>query len=380
MKRKSSLFSMLALSAALGIGLVGCGGGSGSGGSSTRSAPTNVFVTDGFGDLYSQVWVTLFSIDLQADGSSTFTNVYSSATGIQVNLADLSTVAQLLNTASIPVGKYSKAKITFGDHFTVVPSGGTVSQSIAVAPNVGVQSGGQVAITVNMNTNITAGTTNKVIVDFDLAAFQLITGKIVPSCKQGDEGEFNLKTKRGEYEGVVSNLVAGSSFQIVRGTKTLNIAINSNTVVMSDSTGATGVLANGQNVEVKGTFDPTTQILTATTIKVNDTSDSEDDDHGDNNGGGGHSDHHRSGLEGVVKSVNTVSSYFEVTIHEIEHFQLPGATIHVIYTNSTVFHKRGATSASIADVVAGVKVEVVGTFDPIAKTITAARVEINGTI
>ena len=369
--------AVLAVAATLMAVIIGCGGGGG--GSSSGSL--NLFVTDHFGDNYSQVWVTLYGIDLKADAATTFTNVYTSSAGQQINLADLASVAQLLNTVTVPTGTYTQAKITFGDHFTLVPKAGGAGQSVAVGAGVGVQSNGQVAVTIATTAKVTSAAIGNVTIDFNLASFQLVGGKCIPALNELAESDFHGKSKFGDIEGVLSSLTA-TSFTIVRGSHTFNIVTDANTSVISLNTGAAVALANGQKVEVKGTVDAATGVVTATTIKIDDrpagSGGGDDGDHNGNTGGDGHSDHGRADIEGLIKSTNIASSYFEMTVASVEHITLPGSTVQVIYGPTTVFHKRGAATATIADVVAGVKVEVVGSFDTVTGKVTATRIEIGG--
>src|ERR1051326_7656700 len=111
--------------------VAGCGGG---GGISTLSdssqttggsrAALDVYVTDGFSDAYKQVLATLYKIELTTDGT-TYQTVFSDTAGRTLDLASLASTAELLASVTVPTGTYTQARITFGDHLTLVSKSGT---------------------------------------------------------------------------------------------------------------------------------------------------------------------------------------------------------------------------------------------------------------
>src|SRR5437016_8057791 len=109
MRRNRKLLPLILAPLAL-LPLLGCGGSSGT--SADSRAPLNVYVTDGFGDAYKQVLVTLFKIELTTDGT-TFLTVFSDTAGQTINLSSLSDTAQLLASLNVAAGSYTQARVTF---------------------------------------------------------------------------------------------------------------------------------------------------------------------------------------------------------------------------------------------------------------------------
>src|SRR5689334_8831604 len=185
---------------------VGCGsGGTGSSLTGGGRAALDVYVTDGFTDQYKMVLTTLYKIELTSDGS-TYQTVFEDTAGRTLDLASLASTAELLASVSVPAGTYTQARITFGDHITLVARDGT-SNSVEVDPSTGVASNGQVAITVSTPTVVAANQTNTVFVDFKLAEFQLAGNLLRPSihCGNGNSDLLN-RAHSAHVVGTVTNL------------------------------------------------------------------------------------------------------------------------------------------------------------------------------
>lgn len=358
---------------ALGMGLLtlsGCGGGGGS--SSTPSNPGGsstmaVYVTDDFSADYSQVWVTLYKIE--AGDGTTFRTVYAEPTGATVNVKALGSVSQLLNSISVPAGNYTQARVTFGDHVTLVPTGGGAGRSVPVDDSIGTHSAGQVQITLNAPVRAEPGRLSNLVVDFDLAAFQLVGGRLRPVLHPADPGKFGRDRKHGAFNGVVSNLKPGVGFDLSgRNGKTIAVLLTDKTVIVNRQQGADAALANGQRVEVSGPVaasgDGTGHTLTAETIKIKPREGGEGED-GDKTGA----------LEGVVASVNADAKTFVVTLKEAEHFQPTGGTATVKTDAKTVYGRPRHQPGSFADIAVGGKVVAIGTFDAATQTLTARRIQ-----
>src|SRR5579859_3096706 len=137
--------------------MAGCGGNSGVGSSLTSSggrAALNVYVTDGFSDQYKQVLATLYKIELTPDGTN-YQTVFTDTTGRTLDLASLASTAELLASVTVPTGTYTQARITFGDHITLVSNTG-VSTSVAVDTSIGADANGQIAVTVSTPAKVQA--------------------------------------------------------------------------------------------------------------------------------------------------------------------------------------------------------------------------------
>jgi hypothetical protein len=339
--------------------LPGCGGSSGGGlgASGAGRAALDVYVTDGFTDQYKQVLATLYKIELTTDGT-TFTTVYSNTTGQTIDLASLASTAELLGSVTVPAGTYTQARITFGDHITLVSNSGT-STSVAVNTSAGADANGQIAITVSTPTRVQANQNNAVYVDFKLAEFTLVGNSVQPviSCGGGDGIQLG-KQHTAHLMGTITAVNGATSFTLQGPDgRTITITLTSSTTVTSGQTGATVTLAVGQSVIVDGTYDPTTLALTATSVMLND-----------------YTTINHADAAGTVASVNATASSFVLTVQRADRIQPTGGTITVVTNSSTVFMKGWHQQGSFSDVAVGGVVIVDGTFDTTTQTLTARSV------
>lgn len=272
----------LALASVLSLGiLAGCGGGS----TSATTRGVDIYVTDQFADQYSHVWVTLQSIAV-GDGKS-FTDVYSATAGKTIDIVSLKDTAELLSSIQLADTRYTHIRVTYSDMVTLVDASGT-STTIQVAPSPSTAVGGGLAIhTSATRVPFKASTNRQLVVDFNLASFEVSGGKlkvgIVPEPPIGFDGKF----KRFANSGQVSNLTA-TSFVMTGGDNrppvqiqpyplppapnpgmrsSINVTFDANTVCLGpDGPGAS--LANGQKVVVRGSYDDASKTLTATEISI----------------------------------------------------------------------------------------------------------------
>jgi hypothetical protein len=350
--RHLAAFAALAIS----VGMAGCGGGGGGGGVSSGTRTVGIYVTDGFDDQYSQVWVTLYRIEVSTDGTS-FQTIFEDPSGKTINLARLANSAEFLGAVSLPNSSITQVRVVIADHFLLVPKGGGNGQSVPVDSSIP---------TANGKSTITFDVTNPgshrdLIIDFDLASFQLISGKVRPHVKHGDDNQFQHHEKHGELEGIVSNLTS-SSFDLVHGNRTIHVTYDLDTTIFHNGTGAVGTLANGQRVHVKGTVNAETRTILATSIKIQ--------------GGDDDDERHRAEAEGIVESVNTSDETFVLTLHEAENFDPVSGTVNVVTTGSTHFERKHHVPATFDDIVAGLRVDVAGVYNEATNTLTATRVKI----
>jgi len=346
MKKIAQLILMMTCLAAMAI-LAGCGGGGGSASSGTNGTSTlSVYVTDKFGDAYKQVLLTLYSVDLSTDGT-TYTNVYSESGGQTLDLKALATVAQFLNSIQVPAGTYTKAKITFSDHVTLVANDGT-STSVAVDPDAGTFANGQVSVVVDTPAKALAGKRSVVVVDFKLASFEVVGSVLRPSVEGHDEGGLEGKQCNGRLRGTISNLSeSGFTLNGPRG-ESMTVNIDANTSI-------TGTLANSQEVFVSGTYDATSNTLTATSIVLDD-----------------HADLPKIALAaGAVASVDSANSTFTLTLEHSRGFAPTGGSITVKVDDTTKILAGRGKIGKFADIAVDGKLNVVGAFDAETQTLTA---------
>jgi len=276
----------LAVASVLTLGiLAGCGGG---GSTSATTRGVDIYVTDQFADQYSHVWVTLQSIAI-GDGK-TFTDVYSAKTGKTIDIVSLKDTAELLSSIQLNDESYTHIRVTYADTVTLVDASGT-STMLQVAPSPSTTVGGGLAIhTSATRVPFKASTNRQLVVDFNLASFEVSGGKlkvgIVPEPPVG----FNGKFKRFANNGLVSNLTE-TSFVMTGGDNrppvqiqpyplppppkpgmrsSINVSFDANTVILGPDgpDAALAALANGQMVVVRGSYDDASKTLTATEINI----------------------------------------------------------------------------------------------------------------
>jgi hypothetical protein len=339
------------------LGMVGCGGGSGGSGSNVASssgrAALDVYVTDSFSDQYKQVLVTLYKIELTTDGTN-YQTVFTDTAGRTLDLTSLASTAELLASVDVPTGSYTQARITFGDHITLVSNSG-VSTSTAVDTSIGTDTNGQIAVTVATPARVESSQTNAVYVDFRLAEFQLVGTVLKPSIACGDGSGQQGKQHTVHLEGTVSGLngTTGFTLQGPNG-RTISVVLTGTTTIISGQTGSAITLANGLDVIVEGTYDPATSTITATAVTLND-----------------YTTINHALVRGTVASVDTAAKSFVLTVQSAEGIRPTGGTITVLTDANTFFVKGLRQRDSLADVAAGGTVDVGGSFDTTSQTLTA---------
>ncbi len=155
----------LLLTAVLGTGfiLASCGGG---GSTSSDGSTVSAYITDAPADQYPAVEVTLYEVRL-TDGTNPVT-LFSSNTGIQIDLTDLRNVMRYVGSAQIPAGSsFDRVEIEVGNSVQVTKNdGSTLTVSFGSdLPNVSCDSeSGRCTITIK-GINVSSGV---VAVDFEL--------------------------------------------------------------------------------------------------------------------------------------------------------------------------------------------------------------------
>ena len=155
--------------------------------------------------------------------------------------------------------------------------------------------------------------------------------------------------KPSEIGGTVAALAAdGSSFTIA-GPKntTITVKVSSTTTIKNESDKSAATLANGQNVDIIGTFDSTGLILTATSILVDD---------------------YKPTFFGTVSALAADGSSFTLTDAH-KH------TITVDVTTTTTI--RNASDKSAATLANGDNVAVTGTLDTAGTMLTATAIVVD---
>jgi hypothetical protein len=180
--------------AAAGLLLSSCSSTSGSASVGTTptttvsTAPLNVLITDSPSDDWQQVSVQLKSVSIRSQADKSWTQVWAppadAATPPTVNLVDLNGVAQYLNQATIAAGTYDQVQIAINTDpttMTLVDDGGNTIDPANIAV---VDPSGKGAITIDLSPAlaVTAGQTNLLQLDFDLAhplSIVVESGKVI---------------------------------------------------------------------------------------------------------------------------------------------------------------------------------------------------------
>lgn len=370
-------YAWILLCALLAMVLAGCGGGGGgtpgsSGGSGTGSA-TALYLTDNLSATYSGVWVRIHELELEGpDGSAT---IFRSDTGVEVNLRALSDGAPLfrfLAVADIPNRRYSGARVTTSRSVTLVPTGGGAAITAFIDPSLNVPSN-RSRIPVNFPTSLTVSAPGNLVIDFDLANWTLTGGIIAPVVRKGDDSTLtNLGRHFSEdFEGSVTNLTGTAPNQRFVLTNAFGLSVpvqmSATTTLINEQGAGNPALSNAQRVEVYGRFDPSSRMMLAATVTIEDTQGPE------------------AKGRGVVTAVNLAAGTLTLRLTSSRGFLPSSGTLVAIITESTrAFNDAGLplTRAELLNIVAAgsFPVEVEGSYSVANNTLTAthAKIELDG--
>jgi hypothetical protein len=194
-----------ALVTTLTAGLTACGGGGGSASSANMLPPPAqatmaVTMSDASSDDWACIGVRVLSIALVPEGGGSAVTVWSAPVPAPyVNLEQLDQLGEILGNVSVPVGKYSGAILTIaanpGDVLLTVASNpqsgfplpGSTSVPVSDIQIQGGQGGAgnlTVAVNIKFDTPLTvsAGTSNALDLEFDLAHPAFIVGHTPPAA------------------------------------------------------------------------------------------------------------------------------------------------------------------------------------------------------
>jgi len=263
------------------VGLVGCGGGGSEGTNSGSNA--FLFLTGATNSNYDHVWATVTKVDLvSATGSAT--NVYDSTStgGKVVDLLSLHNSSGqqylLLTGFTAPAGSFTGANVTVSSKLSIVPKGSATAVSASFAGS----NGASTVLAAKFGTPQSIAAEKDVVVNFNLANWSLNGTTVSAPNNQyvlcgPPNGPFGpITILGGSYYGTVSNL-SGSAPNLaftlgygpsIQGPQGLSVTTNASTVLSNSDGSANPTLSNGENVAVEGTFDPTTNVLSASLISI----------------------------------------------------------------------------------------------------------------
>ncbi|MBL8048257.1 MAG: DUF4382 domain-containing protein [Chthonomonas sp.] len=366
------LCSKLALLLGLGsLVIAGCGGGSSSGGAAA-TAPITLFATDNLSS-HDHVWVTLFKIDLVSSTGALVT-VYDNSTGETIDLRSLrdGTGAryQLLSKLNVPAGTYTAAKVTVARAVTLFAGGSATGDDKNFAVNAG-DPAGKTVMTLTFASAKTFGTTSSnVVLDFDLSQWDDNPSGVAPVVIEGSGSSLDdpARHEADDFHGLISALTGTAptqSFTItLRGGGTVTVNTSASTTIFREDATASPSLANGNRVEILGTFDPTSRTISATSIKVEDES-------GEN----------QPELYGHVSEFDATAGSMQMVIGRASGVA-PNRTMITVATTSTTMFRGGGGAVVSRDVffaslvgISNPEIEVEGAYNRETGVLTATKVK-----
>ncbi|MEW5883644.1 MAG: DUF5666 domain-containing protein [Armatimonadota bacterium] len=349
----------LALSVLAGALGIACGGGGGNG---AATSGVGLFLTDSFREDYDNVWLTLHKVEYRNQTSGQYTTAWESATGITVDAKRLRDGSgeryAFLALTALANGTYDQVRLTLGGQTILVPAGsqsGTAYPFASSLPRDG-QNRPMATFSLSPALSVPAST---FVLDVDLANWTLTGGEVSPVFRRGSGNGIDDSGRHEalEYEGIVSNLTS-TRFTLRPSTgASFTVAYTADTPVYRSSNGAPTLLTNGASVEVRGNFLPGNNFLSATVIKVED-----------GNGSG------EAEARGTHTDVNLGANTLVLTnLTEVEGFMPQGATVNVVWSDSTIFRRSGVQVTEDA-LLQWQFSEAKGTYNPATNTITATRI------
>jgi hypothetical protein len=373
--RKLAQFILLVI-ALLGVG---CGGGGG-GGSTGAQGGVGIFMTDDLNTGYSAVWVTVFKVELARQGGG-FVTVFDDPNGKVVNLRALndgSARYAFLGRDTVPAGTYVGMRFTLDKNVRLRPTGSGLTQAREFDDvYINTSNSQQAILSFNFGTpKIVTGATTDLVADFVLASWTENGLKVQNAVVAEGAGTGLTNPSRHEedrFKGTVTGLSGTSpnfSFTLnLQGGTAVTVNTNTNTAVFNHNGSQNPELANGKRVEVRGTFDPTTRVVVAASVKIKTSGDNDDEDE----------------IKGVATVVDANLGTFNVAVDDADGF-LPTAWSVLVTTslNTRYFSHSGVmmTKVEFFSVLSGggLRVEAEGTWNSSTNTLAAVKVKLEDEI
>ncbi|HET8871510.1 MAG TPA: DUF4382 domain-containing protein, partial [Aquabacterium sp.] len=219
----TKLLATTCIAAAIPWLIVGCGGGGGSSTSSTAATGSvTASVTDGPGDDYDHVWVTIKSIAFHTDANQVWSaqdatwQRYTLPTPITVDLSNLTNgaMSQLLSGIQLPAGSYRQIRLFLAGYDDALTSSAqtqgltwndqvTYTDNSSVVHNVPLEIPNPAnGIPVSGTFDLAAGGSLNLVFDFDLE-HDLVR------FHHGTEDAFTLKPELHYYDPAQSGAIVG---------------------------------------------------------------------------------------------------------------------------------------------------------------------------
>jgi hypothetical protein len=354
--------------------IAGCGGG-GSGGS---NGSLDLFATDSPRDDYSKIWITLHKVELiDASGATT---IFNDTNGTLLDLRTLRDASGerfvFLGKSGLALKAYNSARLTVAKALSAVATGSSVIQALTFHNNYDAGPG-MSALTFNIvNGSELGSSARQFVIDFDLAQWVVNAGVVTPYAgpSSGVGLDDPLRHENEDYHGTISGLtgaVPNQSFTLTTlgGTKFL-VHTSTTTLIFNNNGAMSPALANGQFIEVRGTFSTLEGALNATSIKIED-------------GAPGVGEPE---VKGPFSNVNPKAGTFQVEALEVENFVPANTLINVTTSIATVFRNDRGVSVTQAEFFALLEgglfpfVEVEGNYDSGSNTLAALKVKLEDDI
>lgn len=358
---------------AVAFALFGCGGGSGSS-TTTGTTNLNTFVTDDLTPTYDQVWVDFYGINLVKTDGSTVT-LYANAAGDHIDVRALNNgtngIYRFLGSTPIPAGTYKGFTMLLGKTVTLYPTGATTPVTAQFPDELDAGTPNQSLLKVDFGSPKTFTDGENFPIDFNLKAWSIKAGnKIVWSIVKGDGNgiDDNSRHERHGIEGEISELagtVPTQTFTLLPkdgDDRKVPVTTNDKTVVVAASNSDSPTLANGQKVEVVGSFDTTTKTFVAQLIRIRPATVVAE-----------------QGARGVISDA-TATTGFKLSVREAFGFVPAERKINVTTTADTMFYDNSGAALTADDFYKQVaattepSAKIVGTYDKASNTFAATRV------
>lgn len=326
-----------------------------------------VYATDSLGS-NSHVWVKITKIT--ADANSGSQTLFEDAAGRVVDLASLRDGSgrkfAFLSLTKLSAQAYKSATVTMFKDLTLVPTGSQTGIVKQFADQFD-DTTGKTKVTFGFKNSRNLGSRDPVLViDFDLAKWNEVAGKVVPVLSESDDSGIDNHDRHNDEDqhGTVSNLTGVAPNYVfnlnLERSQVFVVHTDSSTVIFNSSKATNPTLTNGKRIEVRGKFISGQGFFLASSIKIEDSD-----------------DHDSAELKGTTGNVVESAGTFDVTVVRADRFVPGGSLVHVVTSDATVFRSHSGVTMTKVDFFAAIAtatlVEVEGTFDSGTNTLTAAR-------
>lgn len=359
------------------LAVIGCGGGGGgtgtsatggNGGNGGGSGTVSLFATDNLVAGYDHVWVSVTHVELT--GPSGTQVVFDEPAGRVIDLRSLRDDTgrrfRLLSNRAINGGTFTGISVTVGGTATVFTTGATAGTEATFEGSAG----GSKVLALTFPAPKTVSPGNKLIVDFDLANWNL--GGSTISATNGaylavvdDNSLGNIdRHDRDEYKGSIGSLSGTAptqTFTLSQGANTVRVITDANTAIFNENGTFSPTLTNGIRVEVYGAFSSTDNAIIASRIKI----DNENDD--DNE------------VKGQITSFAAANNTIAINLIRSRGFIPTTTAITVQYADGIRFFGRRGTRFTVDEFEAalanGGYIEAEGTLNGDVLTATKLKIE-----